>query len=749
MADYTGNSIVDLLKSQGKPNDYASRAKLAQQYGIQNYAGTSDQNLKLVSLLKGNTGQTTPTPAMPTPQITPSVPAPKTQDSFQRDTKREMAALQSKGIATPKTPQETAQAATMTYTPAEIAKMSEATKQQLHLTPKPVSPAPSTFSPFSPEVFQGAGVDPKDFAQQKQNLDQSSKPTQTGLNTLQAALKMVNDPSKYTGTTPDLFGKLGFSVSEPELYINNLKQKAAEDKMRYGDYLRTVQTLGQAQIDGWTKAHDTYTENLNHLNDVAKELRGYQKTFDLEKMKADIDAKKQIALGELQAAKDAAAEKRQQAHDETLMKIASGRTSSAEKIAEMRVLGEVPSNIPSEPVQTAVIGTQSVTAQPTLLSALKQADAKMFAETGEHIKIQESYRTLAQQEEARKKNGYTSDTQESGADGLPPVAIPGQSFHEKGLAFDMADGDWQKAKPYLNAVGIDGGGVIPNDPGHFSMGEFGKLKVSGITGDPKIDIKKPGYYTDIIPRSGGLSQGQIDTYALEYISNKGKMPSLGITGTGPIAMAKKAIGARASEMLQGRNATVLGDQIQSYVPALKQQITYKTNTDRVLMTAEDSLKQITEAFAGNMNYYDMPFANFTTNFIKKTFGSQYQGAFEAAIQEVQTEYQQLNTRAGSRVSDQVRSKSEELIPKDASLNVLLAKNQELQALGKITVDDSQKEIDRITKDMNSVIDPIGVYTPSKTSDSTSDVPKNSSVDPATGFTIDHSWDPALDSLGQY
>lgn len=45
-------SLVDYLKAQGKPFDYASRAKLAAQYGITNYTGSAAQNLALLSKLK-------------------------------------------------------------------------------------------------------------------------------------------------------------------------------------------------------------------------------------------------------------------------------------------------------------------------------------------------------------------------------------------------------------------------------------------------------------------------------------------------------------------------------------------------------------------------------------------------------------------------------------------------------------------------------------------------------------------------
>lgn len=52
-------SIVDLLSSKGMPSDFASRAKMAQQYGIQNYVGTADQNAQMIGLVNGGGQQGT------------------------------------------------------------------------------------------------------------------------------------------------------------------------------------------------------------------------------------------------------------------------------------------------------------------------------------------------------------------------------------------------------------------------------------------------------------------------------------------------------------------------------------------------------------------------------------------------------------------------------------------------------------------------------------------------------------------
>ena len=49
---YTGNSVVDYLKSIGKDSSFSARKNLAGQYGITGYTGTADQNTKLLNSLR-------------------------------------------------------------------------------------------------------------------------------------------------------------------------------------------------------------------------------------------------------------------------------------------------------------------------------------------------------------------------------------------------------------------------------------------------------------------------------------------------------------------------------------------------------------------------------------------------------------------------------------------------------------------------------------------------------------------------
>ncbi|MFD1707810.1 N-acetylmuramoyl-L-alanine amidase [Siminovitchia sediminis] len=49
---YSGNSIVDYLKSINMDSSFANRSKLAAQYGIENYRGTAEQNLELLNRMR-------------------------------------------------------------------------------------------------------------------------------------------------------------------------------------------------------------------------------------------------------------------------------------------------------------------------------------------------------------------------------------------------------------------------------------------------------------------------------------------------------------------------------------------------------------------------------------------------------------------------------------------------------------------------------------------------------------------------
>ncbi len=56
---YTGNSIVDYLKSEGKDSSFSARKSLAESNGISNYTGSASQNTQLLNKLRSGSSSST------------------------------------------------------------------------------------------------------------------------------------------------------------------------------------------------------------------------------------------------------------------------------------------------------------------------------------------------------------------------------------------------------------------------------------------------------------------------------------------------------------------------------------------------------------------------------------------------------------------------------------------------------------------------------------------------------------------
>ena len=96
-------SIVDLLESKGQPSDYASRAKLAAKYGIQNYTGSATQNMQLINLVNQGQqpqGQTTTTQTQGKPQVVSPTMTSGTENSNITQTPEGTTQVQSNGNQT-------------------------------------------------------------------------------------------------------------------------------------------------------------------------------------------------------------------------------------------------------------------------------------------------------------------------------------------------------------------------------------------------------------------------------------------------------------------------------------------------------------------------------------------------------------------------------------------------------------------------------------------------------------------------
>ena len=107
------------------------------------------------------------------------------------------------------------------------------------------------------------------------------------------------------------------------------------------------------------------------------------------------------------------------------------------------------------------LGGRSATVSSALADRLAAADRDFFQATGQHLQVNQSYRTHDQQaklyQELSKKGAR--------------VAPPGKSFHEHGLAIDVTN--WKEAEKYLRKYGLYND--LSDDRSHFSYGETRKV----------------------------------------------------------------------------------------------------------------------------------------------------------------------------------------------------------------------------------------------------------------------------------
>lgn len=114
----------------------------------------------------------------------------------------------------------------------------------------------------------------------------------------------------------------------------------------------------------------------------------------------------------------------------------------------------------SAPALTSVkIGGNVVKVDKSISDRLARADAALFKATGQHLQINESYRSNERQAELYAK--YKAGT---GGRAAPP----GKSFHGTGKAVDIQN--WKIAEPYLRKEGLKNN--LVDDKNHFSYGEF-------------------------------------------------------------------------------------------------------------------------------------------------------------------------------------------------------------------------------------------------------------------------------------
>lgn len=341
---------------------------------------------------------------------------------------------------------------------------------------------------LTPEERQGITEYQSLVAKDKQRenfggeLDQMKKNSTGALRALENALREKNDIGNQPLGESEYFKAAGLDD------IYNLQRSLGANlntmKNRYGSFTNVLSRVSQDMADqyiglssSYKTLSDEYQTQYAQLNSTLDKIAQHEEAMSLAEKEAQLQQDTLAFKDKL----DSNANKFQPVQD----LLVPGQMWSFNKVTGQYTLSKLDANgnlsqgipggtsvTPTGNVTSFIFNGKNITADQSVQKALQQADVAMFAATGQHIDVNSSNRTYAEQKAIRDKFGYTSDTQPSGYNGLPPAAPPGQSLHESGLALDVTN--WEAAKPFLNAAGIQGGGMIPGDAGHFSMGaEFG------------------------------------------------------------------------------------------------------------------------------------------------------------------------------------------------------------------------------------------------------------------------------------
>lgn len=223
----------------------------------------------------------------------------------------------------------------------------------------------------------------------------------------------------------------------------------------------------------------------------------------------------------------------------------------------------------------------------------------------------------------------------------------------------------------------------------------------GTTGSDKIDTSTPGYSTQEVPGTGGLTQAALDKASMQYAMT-GQMPSIGLGSTGSAKMKRDAIMNRAAELDSNGNIAQNKATLSSLTNSLNEQTKYQNTMERATKTVEDNLT-ILENAANKVNKSGSPLVNEWNNLVtSKVIGSGDLASYRAAIQTVRNEYQFILARGG-QVSDTVRQEAQTLIPDNITKEQLVQVIGTLRAEGQNVLNNANSEVSSIQNRINGVI----------------------------------------------
>lgn len=231
----------------------------------------------------------------------------------------------------------------------------------------------------------------------------------------------------------------------------------------------------------------------------------------------------------------------------------------------------------------------------------------------------------------------------------------------------------------------------------------------------KVDVSANGYTTANVIYNGKntqLTQSALDQAAIKYLID-GSLPAGAKTTKGVGFVQNNAIRARAGQLDPGGNLAANKALLTSYSNTLKKQVDYSTTVTRALAAADKGFQRIIDVYGKKgINSYDTPISNIINNATNYGLGNQDVSAFRAALVEVGNEYQQVFARSG-QVTESVRATSKEVMDGNISLNDLQKVVDELQAQGKIVVDQSSKTVQDTLNNIRGIVPGASQTTPTE------------------------------------
>lgn len=330
----TTNSIVDYLKSTGQDSSYGARTNLAKQYGINNYTGSAQQNLQLLSTLRSGSNQSPSQPQQqeqPVPVQQPQQyqqPQPSPQPSLTVSSSdlvnRPIVSSQSTSYKPPQLPTYSAPAAP-SYTPPQQVKLPDLPNlQQINLGAAPKIQSTDELLKEVQNKIQPLGQ------QEIQNIQQG---VQAGFAPQFADQQRANDTRNlFEKAAAAQRGDLGFGTSELTYTgLANVQQsgvdalgrlraaQAAEENTRIqaaneGNRAKQIELFNMANQlrDQQQKEYQTYIQNQVTANDMA--LQDYK--LRLDNTRFENENARQQAMDQFEAAKYQVDLQRQQYQDQ-------------------------------------------------------------------------------------------------------------------------------------------------------------------------------------------------------------------------------------------------------------------------------------------------------------------------------------------------------------------------------------------------------------------------------------------------